>query len=165
MTRQTENAMGNHVDDQVEEYLTGEMNSFALRIFEQHIAKCRFCAHALRDAREAQSCLAWLHPMEAPPEPGPDFYRKIEKSIERKAASGWLSSLAAALQGPRLAYPLLFLFLGLLLTAWTFDFEPDWSDAGVLGIPPARFSDTISSEADQLRHREMVMVSLVEETE
>ena len=51
-------------------------------------------------------------------------------------------------------------FGGLLLMASTFFYL-----SGVLGIPPARFSDAISSEADRLRSREMVMVSLVEETD
>ncbi len=157
--------MQNHVHDRLEEYLMDEMEPFAREIFENHVAKCRSCANRVRDARESQSYLAWLRPMEAPPRPGPDFYRKLERSIERKASSGWLPNLAAMLQGPRLAFPLLFLVLGLLLTAWTMDFEPELTESGVLGIPPARFSDAISSEADRLHSREMVMVSLVEETD
>ena len=157
--------MRNHVQDRVEEYLMDEMEPFARGIFEHHIAECRSCASHLRDARESQTYLEWLHPADAPPEPSPYFYRNLERSIERKAASGWLPNLAAMLQGPRLAFPLLFLVLGLLLTAWTMDFEPDLIESGVLGIPPARFSETISSDADRLRSREMVMVSLVEETD
>ena len=64
---------------------------------------------------------------------------------------------------PRLAYPLLFLIAGLLLTFWTMDFGPDLGDNGVLGLPPARFSGAVATEADRSYHRDLVMVTLVDE--
>lgn len=157
--------MRNHVHDRMEEYVMGELEPRARAVVEQHLSECRACARAVADVRQTRSLLAWLQPAGAPPEPSPDFYRKIERSIEKKASAGWLGTLAAAFQRPRLAYPILFLFLGLLFAAWTMDFQPEWSESGVLGIPPARFSQVISSEADRYRNREMVMVSLVESVE
>jgi putative zinc finger protein len=157
--------MRNHIQDRTEEYLMGVLEPRALAVFEQHVSECRSCALALADARQSHAFLAWLQPAGAPPEPSPDFYRKIERSIEKKASTGWLGTMAAAFQRPKLAYPLLFLVLGLLFAAWTMDFQPEWSDSGVLGIPPARFSQAISSDADLVRGREMVMVSLVDSEE
>ena len=157
--------MRNHVQDRMEEYVLGELQPRALAVFEQHVSECRSCARALAEVRQAHSLLTWLQPVGAPPEPSPDFYRKIERSIEKKTSAGWFGKMAAAFQRPKLAYPLLFLVLGLLLAAWTMDFQPDWSESGVLGIPPARFSQVISSDADVIRGRELVMVSLVESEE
>lgn len=157
--------MQNHVRDQIEDYLAGVIDPEALRNFEQHIRICRSCEEAFRDTQDALSYLKWLLPLEAPPEPGPDFYFRVQNSIEKKLDSGWFARFAAALHGPRLAYPLLFLLLGLILTAWTMTFPTESSDSGVLGIPLARYSVTISSEADRMRSREMVMVSLMETLE
>ena len=157
--------MRNHVQDRMEEYVMGELEPRALAIFEQHVSDCRPCARALADVRQAHALLTWLQPAGAPPEPSPDFYRKIQRSIEKKTSAGWLATMAAAFQRPKLAYPLLFLVFGLLLAAWTMDFQPEWSESGVLGIPPARFSQVISSDDDVIRGREMVMVSLVESEE
>jgi anti-sigma factor RsiW len=157
--------MPNHIQDRMEEYVMGDLEPRALALFEQHVSECRSCARALADARQTHAYLSWLQPAGAPPEPSPDFYRKIERSIEKKASAGWLGTMAAAFQRPKLAYPLLFLIFGLLLAAWTMDFQPDWSESGILGIPPARFSQAISSDADLNRDRELVMVSLVESEE
>jgi hypothetical protein len=157
--------MRNHIQDRMEEYVMGEMEPRAIADFEQHVSECRSCACALADARQAHSFLAWLQPVGAPLEPSPEFYRKIERSIEKKASAGWLGTMAAAFQRPKLAYPLIFLVFGLLLAAWTMDFQPEWSESGVLGIPPARFPQVISSDADVIRGRELVMVSLVESEE
>ncbi len=150
--------MRHHVKDHIEDYLAGMLDPEALRNFEQHITSCRSCEEALCDSRAARSYLQWLLPVKTPPEPGPEFYSRVQKSIEKKMDSGWLGNLAAALHGPRLAYPLLFLFLGLLLMAWSMTFQTDWAETGVLGIPPARFSTSVSSEAG----RDLVMISLVE---
>ena len=154
--------MRNHVRYRIEEYLMGLLDADAQRNFEQHIGSCRSCRKALQDSRDADSYLKWLLPLEAIPLPGPEFYSRVEKSIEKKLDSGWFSNLAAVLYGPRLVYPLLFLFLGLLLAAWAQTVSTEWGEAGVLGIPPARFSGTISSEADRANSRDLVMVSLME---
>jgi len=154
-----------HSQDQIDDYLAGRLNSVSLREFDRHVESCRSCARALRDAQEVRSSIEWLMPAEAPPVPGPEFYSLVQKSIEKKMESGWLGNLAVALYRPRLAYPLLFLLLGLLLTAWATTFDSDWNETGLLGIPPLRYSVNISSEADRLRSRDMVMVSLVETIE
>ena len=155
--------MLNHINDRIEEYLMGEMNPHALRSFNGHVEQCGSCAKAIRDARESQSYLEWLRPAEAPPAPGPDFYFKVQRSIQQKSVSGWLGNFVAAFRRPRFAYPLVFLLLGLLLTVWTVNVETEWTEAGVLGIPPSRFSEAISSEADRLHSRDLVMVNLVDE--
>lgn len=156
-------AMRNHVTDRIEDYLTGEIAPRALQVFHRHVGQCPSCAKAVRDAQQSQSYLQWLRPVEAPPAPGPDFYFKVQRSIQQKSAPGWIGSLAAMFHRPRFAYPLLFLFLGLLLTAWSTSFQTEWSEAGILGIPPARFSGIISTEADRIYSRDLVMVSLVGE--
>lgn len=155
--------MRNHVNEHIEDYLAGDMNSFTLRNFHQHVAECRPCAKALRDAQEARSYLQWLQPVEPPPAPGPDFYFKVQRSIQQKSAPGWVGSLVTMFHRPRFAYPLLLLFLGLLVTVWTTSFQTEWSEAGILGIPPARFSGIISTEADRMQSRDLVMISLVDE--
>lgn len=151
-----------HVNKEFEEYLLGEMDSYQAGQFEKHVENCRRCSTALQDARNAHRYMKWLKPPAPPPKPGPGFYWKVRSSIERKKAQGgWIGSLAAVLHGPRLVYPLLFLFFSLLLTAWNMNSQAEWSDAGVLGIPPARFSQKISSPADRRASRDLVMVSLV----
>jgi len=154
-----------HIKDQIEDYLSGMLDPMALREFEQHIRNCRGCDEALCDSRAARLYLECLQPLETPPQPGPEFYSRVQRSIEKKMDSGWLGDLAAAFHGPRLAYPLLFLLLGLLLMAWSMNFQTEWTETGVFGIPPARFSGVISSEADRMRSRDMVMISLVETLE
>jgi len=154
--------MKNHVKDHIEDYLSGMLDPVALRGFEEHIRSCRGCEEALCDSRAAQSYLQCLLTQETPPQPGPEFYSRVQKSIEKKMDSGWLGDLTAAFHGPRLAYPLLFLLFGLLLMAWSMSFQTEWTETGVFGIPPARFSGVISSEADRMRSRDLVMISLVE---
>ncbi len=157
--------MRDHVKDRIEDYLAGVLEPDALESFEQHIRSCRSCEEALRDTQDARSYLKWLVPLEAPPEPGPEFYSGVRKSIAKKAGSEGLGNLFTARYGPRMAYALLFLFFGLLLAAWKMTLQTEWGEAGVLDIPSARFSAAISSEADRIRSREMVMVSLVETSE
>ena len=157
--------MRDHVKDRLEDYLAGELEPEALESFEQHIRSCRSCEEDLRDTRDAHAYLKWLVPLEEPPKPGPEFYSWVQKSIRKKTDSGGLGNLFTALYVPRMAYALLFLLFGLLLAAWNTTLQTDWGEAGVLGIPPARFSAAISSEADRMRSRDMVMVSLVEATE
>src|SRR3954464_2196497 len=128
-----------HVTDQIEEYLAGELALASLRTFKQHLNHCPACTRALRDAQESQACMELLKPIEAPPAPGPDFYFKVQRSIQKRSDAGWLGNLAVLFRGPRLAYPILFLRAGLVISVWSFSSPGDWAD-GVLGIPPARFS-------------------------
>lgn len=155
--------MHDHVNDQIEDYLTGSLDGRAMKVLHRHIDQCRSCAKALREAREAQCYLKMLRPAEAAPVPGPDFYFKVQRAIQQKSGTDWLNGMTAMFQRPRFVYPLLFLFLGLLVTAWSISSPSDWGAAGILGIPPARFSGSIVSEADRMHSRDMVMVSLVDE--
>ena len=157
--------MQNHIEDRIEAYIAGMLGPDSLIIFERHIGECRRCTKALRETEDAQACLKWLVPLEPPPQPGPEFYARVQQSIGKKLDTGWLGSLAAALQGPRLAFPLLFVFLGLILTAWTMSWQADAGEISVLGIPPAQYSDRISTDADRLFNRDLVMISLVETPE
>jgi hypothetical protein len=63
------------------------------------------------------------------------------------------------------AFPLVFLFVGLAAIAWTITLESDWTEAGIFGVQPSKMSQAISGELDQTRGREIVMVSLVETEE
>jgi len=155
--------MHDHVNDQIDDFLTGSLDGYALKVLHRHIDICRSCAKALREAREARGYLKMLRPAEPPPVPGPDFYFKVQRSIQQKSGTDWLSGMTAMFQRPRFVYPILFLFLGLLITAWSISFQSDWGADGILGIPPARFSGNIVSEADRMHSRDVVMVSLVDE--
>ena len=151
--------MHQHVDDQLEAHLAGELSPDQEGVFQEHLRQCRSCEQTLAEARSARSCLAWLLPEEAPPVPGPGFYARVQQNIERKAESSWFGVLAQSWQ-PRLAYPLL--LLGLLFAAWTMTFEMDVDDDGVFGLPPTQFSSVVPSEAERLDNRDLVMTSLVE---
>src|SRR5690242_1327397 len=111
--------MQTHIKDRIEDYLAGTLHPAELRSFEQHVGSCRSCEEALSEIRESQSYLHWLLPLETPPRPGPAFYSNVRRSIAEKRDSGWFGNLAAVLPGPRLAYPLLFLAVGLLLSIWS----------------------------------------------
>ncbi|MBI2815914.1 MAG: zf-HC2 domain-containing protein [Acidobacteria bacterium] len=151
--------MQQHVNAGIEEYLSGELDVHELRDFRRHLKECPSCARAVREAEDTQSCMQWLQPLEAPPAPGPDFYFKIQSSIQRNSGAGCLGSFALAFRGLRVAYPLIFLAAGLLISLWTFTTQTEWGEYGVLDIPPARFSTAITTEA----RRDLVMVSLVDE--
>ena len=149
------------VEERLEEYLGGELSSEEERAFGEHLERCRGCAHALADARNSRSYMAWLVPEEAPPVPGPGFYFRVQRAIDRRMESSWLVELTRSLQ-PRLAYPLLLLLL--LSVAWTLSVEADFDDDSVFAFP-TQFSDTISSEADRLDSRDLVMATLVDVTD
>ena len=151
--------MRRHVDGLLEEYLAGELSLREQREIREHLGGCPSCERVLAEAQNSRSYLAWLVPEEAPPVPGPGFYLRVERAIERKADSSWLANLTRSLQ-PRLAYPLLLLVL--LSAAWTLTVEVDADDDVLFAIPPTQFSTTISTEADQLNLRDLVMASLVE---
>src|ERR1019366_8069103 len=144
--------------------MTDDLDPQTLARFKRHIATCRPCSQAVRDAREAQSYLQWLSPSGDPPKPAPNFYFQVQGAIEQSRASGWLRNLSAMVARPQLALPLLVLAAGLLLTAWTTMIsEPGWVENGIIDLPPARFSSVILSEADRMQSRDLVMVSLVDE--
>jgi anti-sigma factor RsiW len=149
------------VDEQLEEYLAGELTSEEERLFTQHLRQCRSCADSLAEARNSRSYMAWLVPDEAPPVPGPAFYFRVQSSIERKMQSSWLTELSRSLQ-PRLAYPLVLLML--LSVAWTFSVDGD-AEEDMLAAFPAQFSTTISSETERLDSRDLVMATLVDLTD
>jgi anti-sigma factor RsiW len=148
-----------HIKDRLDEYLAGELGSWELRRFERHVADCSSCACAVADAQRAQAYLRALRPAEGAPQPGPEFYLKVRRSIEEKQqSSGWLATLSAALHTPRLAYPLLFLVMGLAVTVWTTR-TGDTADLGVFGIPQPVYTASASGD------RDLVMTSLVDTAE
>jgi anti-sigma factor RsiW len=149
------------VEEQLEEYLGGELSSGEEQAFEEHVQRCRACREALAEARSSHSYMAWLVPEEAPPAPGPGFYFRVQRGIEQKMESSWLAELTRSLR-PRLAYPLVFLML--LSAAWTLTMEVD-ADEEILAAFPAQFSTTISSEAERMDSRDLVMATLVDLTD
>lgn len=151
--------MRRHVDELLEEYLAGELSLKEQREMRDHLHGCPSCERALAEAQNSRSYLAWLVPEEAPPAPGPGFYLRVERAIERKAESSWLAELTRSLQ-PRLAYPVLLLVL--LSAAWTLTFEVDADDDALFAFSPTQFSTTITTEAERLDLRDLVMASLVE---
>ena len=151
--------MHQHVDDQLEAHLAGELSPDQEGVFQEHLRQCRSCEQTLAEARSARSCLAWLLPEEAPPVPGPGFYARVQQNIERKAESSWFGVLAQSWQ-PRLAYPLL--LFGLLVAAWTMTFQMDVEEESVFGFPSTQFSSLVPSEAERLDNRDLVMTSLIE---
>jgi len=154
--------MQRHVDAQLEEYLTGELSLREQREIREHLRGCPACERALAETRSSRSYLAWLVPEEAPPVPGPGFYLRVQGAIERKAESSWLAELTRSWQ-PQLAYPLLLLVL--LSAAWTLTMEVEADDDALVVLPATQFSATISTEAERLLSRDLVMASLVEATE
>jgi len=125
--------------------------------FERHLSECRSCRQALQDASSAGSLLQWLSPVEPSPAPSPDFYRKVQRSLEQRLAAGWWRPVAALQL--RLAYPLL--LLGFLLTAWTLVHQADNLEEGVLGLPPSRFASAVLPQESYLASRDLVMNTLV----
>jgi anti-sigma factor RsiW len=151
--------MRRHVNAQLEEYLTGELSLREQREIREHLRGCPSCERAVAEAQNSRSYLAWLVPEEAPPVPGPGFYFRVQRAIERKADSNWLSDLSRSLQ-PRLVYPVL--LLALLSAAWTLTFEVVDFDDDALVVLPTHFSLTVTTEADRLDLQDLVMASLVE---
>jgi anti-sigma factor RsiW len=151
--------MRRHVDELLEEYLAGELSLREQREVREHLHGCPSCERALAETQNSRSYLAWLVPEEAPPVPGPGFYVRVQRAIERKADSSWLSELSRSLQ-PRLVYPVLLLVL--LSAAWTLTIEVDADDDALTVLPSTPFSTTVSTEAERLVSRDLVMASLVE---
>jgi len=149
------------VEEQLEEYLGGELSSEEERVFEEHLQQCRACGESLAQARSSHSYMALLVPEEAPPMPGPGFHFRVQRAIERKMESSWMAELTRLLR-PRLAYPLVFLML--LSAAWTLTLDLDREEE-ILAAFPAQFSTTISSETERLDSRDLVMATLVDLTD
>ena len=149
------------VEEQLEEYLGGELSAGEEQAFQEHLQQCRACTESLAEARRSHSYMAWLVPEEAPPVPGPGFHFRVQKAIEQKMESSWLADLTRSLR-PRLAYPLVLLML--LSAAWTLSVKVD-PDDDLVFVFPTRFSTTISSEAELLDSRDLVMATLVDITD
>ena len=153
--------MAEHIREWLEAYLEGVLDPVSQDGFDRHVAQCGSCRKALDAALNARQCLDWLVPAEAPPVPGPEFYARVERSIERRLARNWFDSLGAVMQ-PRLAYPLL--VLGLLAAAWTFTYDNREPEEGLAAIeyPAAEFAQMSITMADHDRSEDLVMMNLVE---
>ena len=144
----------------IEDYLSETLEPARRADLERHVAHCRSCQQALAAAQESRLCLEWLAPEDAPPQPGPDFYYRVQQSIERERLGGWFSSLAAAMRW-RLAYPLAVLCLLLLAWSLTLDGRDSLAYDGLAETeyPAAEFAQMSFSHGDQAQ--ELVMVTLV----
>ena len=149
------------MEEQLEEYLDGELSSDMERAVEEHLRGCRRCSRSLDEASSSRSYMAWLVPQEAPPVPGPGFHFRVQKAIEQRMESSWLADLTRSLQ-PRLAYPLLLLVM--LSAAWTMTIDVEADDVTESAFP-TQFSAVIFSEADRLDSRDLVMATLVDVTD
>ena len=153
--------MGNHVRDQVDDYLRDVLDPGARGDFERHIAGCPSCQRAVETALDTRQYFQWLAPTEAPPEPGPDFYFRVRASIDQRLARSWLESLAAAMR-PHLAYPLL--LLGLLLVAWALTYQSREVEEGLVAMeyPATEFAQMSSVYVDRTISQDLIMMNLVE---
>ena len=150
------------VEEQLEEYLGGELSAGEEQAFQEHLEQCRACTESLAEARRSHSYMAWLVPEEAPPVPGPGFHFRVQLAIEQEMESSWLAGLTRSLR-PRLAYPLVFLML--LSAAWTLTMDVVDTEEEILAAFPSQFSTTISSEAERMDSRDLVMATLVDLTD
>jgi anti-sigma factor RsiW len=153
--------MAQHIKNQLDEYLDGLLDSATHAEMERHIARCGSCRKAVEAAQETRQCMDLLMPIETPPVPGPEFYVRVEQSIERRLAWNWFDALGAAMR-PRLVYPLL--FLGLLAVAWAWTNNVREPDEGLTAIeyPTAEFAQMSFTTADHDVSEDMVMTNLVE---
>ena len=153
--------MTDHIHNQLDAYLEGMLHSASRGLFDRHVAGCGSCHKALRDAREARLCLDWLIHEDAAPVPAPDFYYRVEESIEKRISRNWFENLAGAMR-PRLAYPLI--FLGLLTAAWTLTTETPQPDEGLAAIeyPAREFAEMAFTTADRELSEDLVMMNLVD---
>ena len=155
--------MTHHIIERLDAYLEGLLDPATVAELEFHTARCGSCRMALEAARDSQQCMAWLLPIEAPPEPGPDFYVRVEQSIEQRLARNWFYALAAAMH-PRLAYPLV--FLALLVAAWGLTNEGMVLEAEealvVMEYPATEFAQMAVTGADREFGEDLVMMNLME---
>jgi hypothetical protein len=156
--------MAGHIRERLEAYLEQTLEPSAQAEVERHIVVCGSCRAALEGEREARRCMDWLLSLEAPPQPGPDFYVRVEQSIDQRLSQDWFSVLAAAMR-PRLAYPVMFLLL--LAGAWGYTYETASSIVPVeegltaMEYPAAEFTDLSFSHLEREASEDVVMMSLV----
>lgn len=104
-----------HIREQIDEYLRGGLDHVSRSQVAAHLADCGGCRSAVAAARETSEVLGWMVPLEAPPQPGPEFYFRVQAAIEKEQSRGWLATLASTLQ-PRLVYPSA--MMAVLMVAW-----------------------------------------------
>ena len=154
--------MQEHIYDKIESYADGTLDTANRRGFEAHLSDCSKCSGQWQNFQSTQSLLGHLQLAEAPPVPGPDFYFKVRRSIAEQSDSEWFSMLPSIIRNPRFAYPLFFVFFGLLLTAFSMDYTGDLPESGIFGVPPSLTSRVSSLSANGQDRRDSVMVSLVQ---
>ena len=148
-----------HIRESIDDYLQGAMDAASVVRFDSHVAHCRECREALSNARDASTMMSWLPHPEAAPQPGPDFYYRLQESIEKAQTGGWLVRWVVGLQ-PRLAIPAL--MMGMLLLAWMISLPRHGSAMTVDGwdeveYPSADFAQmTYSDDQDEARHDRMM---------
>lgn len=153
--------MSGHIDDRLDAYLEGMLNPAQEEAFDRHVTGCAACRKALRAAREARQCIDWLLPTEAAPVPGPEFYVRVQESIDRQLSRNWFETLAGAMR-PRLVYPLL--LIGLLSAAWTLTVETREPEEGLAAIeyPTVEFAHMSFTLSDRELSQDLVMTNLVD---
>ena len=148
-----------HIRAHIDDYLQGTLNPAERERAEAHLASCHDCRRELDEARDAIAAMSWLPHPEAPPQPGPEFYYRVQASIEKAQSMGWLTRWSLALQ-PRLAIPIL--MMGMLLLAWMISLPrhgvamtaDGWQE---VEYPSADFARmTYSDDQDEARHDRMM---------
>jgi hypothetical protein len=153
-----------HIVERLEAYLEQTLEPAGQLHFERHVARCGSCRAALEAEREARRCMNWLLPTEAPPQPGPDFYVRVQQSIDDRLSLDWFSALAAAMR-PKLAYPMIFLLL--LAGAWNYTYDsavaapPVEEGLTAMEFPAQEFTDLSFSHLEREASEDVVMMSLV----
>ena len=150
-----------HVVDQLDAYFEELLDAQSAEYFRDHVAECRSCSRAFAEAQESRLCMDWLAPQEAPPVPGPEFYVRVERSIEKRLTRNWFENLAGAMR-PRLAYPLAFLML--LAVAWTYTAQSREPEEGLAAIeyPTTEFTQMSYTTSDIMASEDLVLSNLVE---
>ena len=153
--------MAEHIHDQLDAYLEELLDPGSQGLFDRHVAGCDSCRTALIAARETRQYVNWLLPTEAAPVPTPDFYFRLQRSIDKRLSRNWFENLAGAMR-PRLAYPLI--FLGLLATAWTITSDTREPTEGLAAIeyPATEFAQMAFTTADRELSEDLVMMNLVD---
>lgn len=150
-----------HITTQMDAYLEGLLDPASQEQLQQHAAVCGPCRRALQQAQEARQYVAWLRPTEAPPVPGPDFYARVQQSIEKRLSRNWFEVLGEAMR-PRLAYPII--ILALLTAAWTLTSDVREPEEGLAAIeyPATEFAQMAFTMSDRELSEDLVMMNLVD---
>jgi len=151
-----------HVIGQLDAYLEELLDAQSAENFRNHIVDCGSCRRAFAEAQESRLCMEWLVPDSEPPVPGPEFYVRVERSIEKRLSRNWFENLAGAMR-PRLAYPLAFLML--LAVAWTYTIQAREPEEGLAAIeyPATEFAQmSYTTTSDANLSEDLVMMNLVE---